>query len=515
MSTEAQTLNDTVDPGRRRVLVLCGGLVVLLAALVVPQLHATTSSTQNVRWAIVGLVALFYVVCEVCEVEIELRRESHSFAFTSVPLVVGLLFLPIPLLIKARVAASGLVLGALRRQDRLKLSLNLLSHALEVAAAGLIVALVGVPEALGPRAWVAAGLAVIAADLLGAAVVTAAISLFQGEWEASLLKGIWVPFVVAIVDVSVALIIAGGLHNGSLEAWLALPIIGFVVGITRSYAKVVSRYNAMARLDDFARDLGSAVAAGNVENSLLPRIADVLRADTAWVWSPDVPDEAPSAKRVYRVFEDTVELEAPSRFDHAFLASPGDGVRLFGPGNESAELAQSGFSEALVGCLTVGEAQRVVIGVGDRSGATRGFDQEDAVLFSTLCSHAAVSLSNVGLVDRLRTESADNEFLATHDPLTGLPNRTLFHRRLADRLHDRGELAVLLVDLDRFKEVNDTLGHACGDELLIEVGRRLGPWLCEDDVLARLGGDEFALLVSAEDGDSARRRALEVLFQLR
>jgi diguanylate cyclase (GGDEF)-like protein len=87
---------------------------------------------------------------------------------------------------------------------------------------------------------------------------------------------------------------------------------------------------------------------------------------------------------------------------------------------------------------------------------------------------------------------------ALHDPLTGLANRALFQAELR-RMRARAErggtaLAVLLVDLDRFKQVNDTHGHAVGDRLLVEVARRLQAVVREGDLVARLGGDEFALL---------------------
>lgn len=503
-----------LDRGRRRVLWLCAGLAVALFVLLGPlggtEVH---HDGHGVHWGVFALVLALYLLAELFEVEIELRRESHSFALTSVPLVIGLFFLPVALVVVARVVASAVVLVGVRHQRGEKLLLNLLSHALEVAVAGAVLVALGVQDARGTEVWLAAVVAVVVADLVGGIVVTAAISLHQGVWEPSLLRGIWVPMAMAVIDVAVALMIVSGLQEGWDEAWLAVPIIVFVVGMTRSYARVVARHHAMARLDAFARDLGAAVAAGDVESSLLPRIADVLRADTAWVWSPDASEPL---KQVHHVGGGAIGVEPVTAFDRVSAVAR-DGVRLYGPrGQASAELAAVGLSEALVECLTVGEGHRVVIGVGDRSGATRRFDQEDARLFSTLCSHAAVSLRNVGLVDRLRAESAENEFLATHDALTGLPNRTLFHRRLEERLAaDSAALAVLLVDLDRFKEVNDTLGHASGDELLIEVGGRLRSWLTREDVLARLGGDEFALLVEAAGADRATRRAHEVLSQLR
>jgi diguanylate cyclase (GGDEF)-like protein len=89
--------------------------------------------------------------------------------------------------------------------------------------------------------------------------------------------------------------------------------------------------------------------------------------------------------------------------------------------------------------------------------------------------------------------------VATHDPLTALPNRTLLHERLSHALakaqrHGR-QLAVLLVDLDRFKHVNDTLGHEAGDTLLQLAARRLYDCLRDTDTMARLGGDEFVVLM--------------------
>lgn len=97
------------------------------------------------------------------------------------------------------------------------------------------------------------------------------------------------------------------------------------------------------------------------------------------------------------------------------------------------------------------------------------------------------------------TQRANLEHLAYHDPLTELPNRALFTDRLTQALaqisRSNGMLAVCYFDLDDFKEVNDTLGHDAGDQLLVELAQRLRSCLRESDTIARMGGDEFALLL--------------------
>ncbi len=109
---------------------------------------------------------------------------------------------------------------------------------------------------------------------------------------------------------------------------------------------------------------------------------------------------------------------------------------------------------------------------------------------------------------RLRRQAAENERLALHDPLTDLPNRNLFHDRAQQSIlsarRDGTGVALMILDLDRFKEVNDTLGHHNGDLLLQEIGGRLRDGLRESDSVARLGGDEFGLLLPrVADGGEA------------
>jgi diguanylate cyclase (GGDEF)-like protein/PAS domain S-box-containing protein len=98
------------------------------------------------------------------------------------------------------------------------------------------------------------------------------------------------------------------------------------------------------------------------------------------------------------------------------------------------------------------------------------------------------------LEHELRALAAEREHAATHDPLTGLANRRRLFARIEDALAEADELALLLIDLDHFKELNDTLGHQAGDRLLREIGPRLERAVPDADLVARVGGDEFAVL---------------------
>jgi diguanylate cyclase (GGDEF)-like protein len=106
--------------------------------------------------------------------------------------------------------------------------------------------------------------------------------------------------------------------------------------------------------------------------------------------------------------------------------------------------------------------------------------------------------------------------LALTDELTGLANRRLFHERLNAALGDGGDapLAVAMVDLDRFKELNDTLGHHAGDRLLSQLGPRLQDVVGDAGLVARLGGDEFALLLPETDADDAQEAVERIVEAL-
>ena len=145
------------------------------------------------------------------------------------------------------------------------------------------------------------------------------------------------------------------------------------------------------------------------------------------------------------------------------------------------------------------------------------FTDDDLRLLETLANQAAVALENGQLEQSLAELSRLKEQLrhqAHHDPLTGLANRTLFGQQVDERLlapRTDSLPVVLFLDLDDFKVVNDTLGHAAGDRLLVAVAERLRSCVAADDMAARLGGDEFAILL---EDDTGLGHALDVAHRI-
>lgn len=147
------------------------------------------------------------------------------------------------------------------------------------------------------------------------------------------------------------------------------------------------------------------------------------------------------------------------------------------------------------------------------------FTTEFVELLQRLTANISFALENYGRAEEKRRADERIEYLASHDSLTGLPNREMFNGLLrhtieAAQRHAR-KFSLLFIDLDRFKVINDSLGHEAGDALLVEVGHRLRGTLRASDVVARLGGDEFVVILE-ETGERSdiEKIAGEVLSTL-
>ena len=146
-------------------------------------------------------------------------------------------------------------------------------------------------------------------------------------------------------------------------------------------------------------------------------------------------------------------------------------------------------------------SQKGIAGVLLFMAAEKGaFTDEFVELLQRLAQNVSYALETFDRADDQRAAEKRIEYLATHDSLTGLPNRVKFNQLLEQSIAaaagGASRFAVLFIDLDRFKIINDSLGHAAGDTLLVEVAGRIRACLREDDVVARLGGDEFVVILN-------------------
>ena len=165
-----------------------------------------------------------------------------------------------------------------------------------------------------------------------------------------------------------------------------------------------------------------------------------------------------------------------------------------------AHLTQARLSAPLLPVVVVSDLEDEALALRSLQSGARGFVVKRELNPRLLVTTLGAALENHRMILQLQSARERARHLATHDPLTGLANRALFHERLGQALatakRSRQRLAVLFVDLDGFKAINDTLGHAVGDGLLRGVSRRVSACLRETDVGGRLGGDEFGVLLT-------------------
>jgi diguanylate cyclase (GGDEF)-like protein len=155
------------------------------------------------------------------------------------------------------------------------------------------------------------------------------------------------------------------------------------------------------------------------------------------------------------------------------------------------------LSGAALPLFKEGDAIGVLLFLSHELGA---FTPELVTLLQRMADNISFALENFDRASEKQQAEDRMEYLATHDGLTGLPNRTMFNHLLnasvrVGRRYER-KFALMFIDLDGFKEINDSLGHAAGDAVLVEVGNRLRGCLRDSDVVARLGGDEFVVILN-------------------
>jgi diguanylate cyclase (GGDEF)-like protein len=507
----AQTAEQTVRTSLARLsrVWILNGLITAAAVVVflvwVRHLPAPTSAVRIPWWALTAA----FCGSEICVVHIQLRRDAHSFSLSEVPLVLGLVFVQPSVLVIAQVLGAGLALGIHRRQSPLKLVFNLAHFGLEAGLATIVFhALRGSSTHISPEAWAGAFAATAMTSVVGVTMIFTAITLSRGEpGFRQLGRALTFGLIAAITNTSLGLIGITILSARPAAAWLlAVPAATLFLAY-RAYAEERRKHESLGFLYEATRIVNQSPRIESGILALLSHAQSVFRAEFADITVISAEKSAAGLRTTVGPGEEVVLMQKVALDQWPWTDILGQRQALFmKPTPEDGARYGCEMRDVMVAPI-MGETR--VLGtmmIANRLGDITTFDDEDLKLFQTFVNHLSVWLENSQLerslveVTRLKEQLKHQAF---HDSLTGLANRELFTDRVehaAARGRGGSPIGVLFLDLDDFKTVNDSLGHAAGDQLLAAFADRLGSCLRPGDTAARLGGDEFGILLEGLTG---------------
>ncbi len=447
---------------------------------------------------------------------LEVQGNSFSLSLSEIPLVVGILSLQrAPLLACGAVAV--MLSGALdKRRTTVKVLFNVPLTFLEMTVAVMLFDLFTKnPHLHDWHAWIALAGALSVAILVSTTAVNIVI----------VIAGDSMPIRQAIRHSLLGMansLMSGGITvlslivlDQTLFGLIPLAFVGFAaITPMRKQAMLQRRYDNLLALHEFTAGLTSSNDLDTTLKSVLQETARVLRASDAAIVLPQASEHAymsllPDRPQVPvngdALWRHVIEQKQTLCIERGSLAY----------GNY---LATAKSKDIMAVPLIHGEQVIGALVVRDRLGDVSTFDQDDLAIFATMANQTTVTLENLRLIDSLRNESAEREHQALHDELTGLGNRLFLYRTLDEALDQADpKIAVAVLDLNRFKEVNDTLGHHAGDEVLVQTAKRLRRGLPSSSFVARLGGDEFAIVlrgISSTQDAISKISALEAVFSV-
>ncbi|MFP5347962.1 MAG: putative bifunctional diguanylate cyclase/phosphodiesterase [Actinomycetes bacterium] len=486
-------------PGAARPALMVALLSTALAAAGLALLffvhEALQLSASSTSLALAAFVGLLYVIAESTQFHLEVRRQAFSVSISDLPLVLGLFFLPPWWLIGIRLG-TALVVFVARRMAPLKAWFNLGLFSAEVGVAVALFHLLEIGAGRTLSDWVLTYLVVLVADVFGSYGVIVAMGILQGLPASDARVRMLVSVMVSgLLTTTVALL---GVLAIDITTWGLLLLAVLIVLLSaahRAYFALLRRHTDLGQLLGFTQSVGALKTTEEMTGTVLQQARELLQAEDAVLRPPaDVDRDGLAAGEAHVIDRHTRD---------PFLRE---------------WLGRAGLRDALLVPLHDEDDLVGVLQVGNRLGAVSTFTPDDLRLLQTVAAHTEVIWRNGRLLEKLSYD-------AHHDTLTGLVNRNRFRQRLAELLselpqlrpasHDSAhpvdavknaecEAAVLLLDLDRFKEINDALGHPVGDMLLRAVGERIVRAVPDDAEVARIGGDEFAVLLpSCSSSDDA------------
>jgi diguanylate cyclase (GGDEF)-like protein len=476
-----------------------------------------------------GLLIGFYL-SEWLVVTIRYGGRTHSFSMGAIVLVVGLLVVSPVVLLAVTALSTVIFIGSKRREPLVVLVLLVGRRLIEAAVAISVFALAGHSEdPFGATGWLVILAAVVAAFLAGHASFSAAAAV-QG-FDCSLaesLESYGFGAFVSVVNATLGMLVAQAIFSAPRAALFAIiPALGLFAGF-RAYALSKQERVRLGLLYAATRDLhaspqleGSLIsAAGHARSMFDSEFCEIVlelggeRNGFRTIVGPgdfQAAMEAADLDRWRLVWNEAREKKSAFIIDRSgSLASSADDRRL-------------PIVAAMIAPVRVGETHLGIIVVANPLDDAALFSKSDLDLLTALSEQVAVAVDNGQLEDSLAELTqlkAALEHQALHDGLTGLANRSLFGESIFHALQNTrrtaGDIAVLQMDLDDFKEINDSLGHGAGDEVLLASANLLRAACGAEDVVARLGGDEFGVLIQDVSGvQQARELAQRVLSAFR
>src|SRR3954447_31283 len=515
-----------LGPSQRIMLLSATLAAVAVALFVIVVRHLPTAPTAlTLPWV---LWAGAFAASEWLEVHVQWNRESHTFSASDLVLAAGLILTSPTHLVTAQVVGVGITMLVHRKQRGVRLAFNLSEYSLGGCLA--VMTSSGLTALFGQSwSWVAALVAVGVCTMTAALSIFGVMTLSEGRVQ---LRGLWemiafsLPFTLGSAAVGVVLA-RTAVHDPAALALLALPSF-LIVAAYRAYTKARDQQENMRLLHEVTSLLHSNGDTHEALGDFLTSIRSAFRANLAELVlmgsngsdgatvSRSVLDESPLGMAPVEDAEDYARLLR--------LAPPSGPLRTrigSGRGRGSqldAYVTERGFKDAMIAVLRTEDRVHGLLLVAGRFGDVTTFSGTDVALLETFARHVATSLERGRLEETLRQVTDLKEQLrhqALHDALTGLPNRTLFLDRARQSVDMAGRShvwpAVLYIDLDGFKPVNDTFGHESGDQLLRTVANRIRGCLRPADTAARLGGDEFAVLLGGPIDRPGVTRVIERL----
>jgi len=469
--------------------------------------------------AMLALVCVLWAAAVLAPVSFHYRGNTNIVALDTIAILIGLVFLtPWLFIIGCVVVTDTLVLAAVYRQRPLKLYFNMATIGLvNILAIVVYRAALGTHSPVSVQGWGSAALAFVTGAVVGELNVRVVTRLNGQSTERRTASHLTMQAMLTAAAICLAFLV---LNTAWFDPTATVPfmlVAALLIAAYRGYTRLTLRYASLQRLYEFNNALSTAkLEPSSMGIEVLRHVCAVMRTRRAELVLAEplcmprrlaLTDRGPSSV-------EPITLDGSSIVTAAIAAGTPTLHTSTSTAKPEHDSVLGDFHDAVVSPLMSENTPIGAIVALDRDEEFDRFDGDDLRLFGTLTAHAGAALERARLIEELRHEVDSKAHQATHDMLTGLPNRTLFVTEANTALHECTGVAIALLDLDRFKDVNDTLGHTIGDRLLCDLSERLGRAMTTRTTVARLGGDEFAIVVRDVEGADAAFAAVHELLSV-